>query len=155
MKEISYNELKSLPEGSYKLIDIRRESLADYGMMPGAVNIPFDNLEDSKELADSPKEKKLIFYCEVGKLSKEIDDTREYLEGRDCYSLAEGYMGYIRAGLESREDKEEKRKKAELSIRKKYHKQLFSQFAKACKTYKLINPGDHIAVCISGGKAWP
>ena len=152
MKEISYNELKSLPEGSYKLIDIRRESLADYGMMPGAVNIPFDNLEGSKELADIPKEKKLIFYCEVGKLSKEIDDTREYLEGRDCYSLAEGYMGYIRAGLESREDKEEKRKKAELSIRKKYHKQLFSRFAKACKTYKLINPGDHIAVCISGGK---
>ena len=152
MKEISYNELKSLPEGSYKLIDIRRESLADYGMMPGAVNIPFDNLEGSKELADISKEKKLIFYCEVGKLSKEIDDTREYLEGRDCYSLAEGYMGYIRAGLESREDKEEKRKKAELSIRKKYHKQLFSQFAKACKTYKLINPGDHIAVCISGGK---
>ena len=152
MKEISYNELKSLPEGSYKLIDIRRESLADYGMMPGAVNIPFDNLEGSKELADIPKEKKLIFYCEVGKLSKEIDDTREYLEGRDCYSLAEGYMGYIRAGLESREDKEEKRKKAELSIRKKYHKQLFSRFAKACKTYKLINPGDHIAVCISGRK---
>lgn len=152
MKEISYNELKSLPEGSYKLIDIRRESLADYGMMPGALNIPFDDLEGSKELADISKEKKLIFYCEVGKLSKEIDDTREYLEGRDCYSLAEGYMGYIRAGLESREDKEEKRKKAELSIRKKYHKQLFSQFAKACKTYKLINPGDHIAVCISGGK---
>ena len=152
MKEISYNELKSLPEGSYKLIDIRRESLADYGMMPGARNIPFDDLEGSKELADIPKEKKLIFYCEVGKLSKEIDDTREYLEGRDCYSLAEGYMGYIRAGLESREDKEEKRKKAELSIRKKYHKQLFSRFAKACKTYKLINPGDHIAVCISGGK---
>lgn len=152
MKEISYNELKSLPEGSYKLIDIRRESLADYGMMPGALNIPSDDLEGSKELADIPKEKKLVFYCEVGKLSKEIDDTREYLEGRDCYSLAEGYMGYIRAGLESREDKEEKRKKAELSIRKKYHKQLFSQFAKACKTYKLINPGDHIAVCISGGK---
>jgi len=46
----------------------------------------------------------------------------------------------------------EKQKKAEMSIRKKYHKQLFSRFAKACKTYKLINEGDHIAVCISGGK---
>ncbi|RKM55319.1 tRNA 2-thiocytidine biosynthesis protein TtcA [Butyrivibrio sp. X503] len=49
-------------------------------------------------------------------------------------------------------EKGEKQQRAEESIRKKYHKQLFSQFAKACKTYKLINPGDKIAVCISGGK---
>ena len=42
--------------------------------------------------------------------------------------------------------------KAELSIRKKFHKQLFSPFARACKTYKLIENGDRIAVCISGGK---
>lgn len=46
----------------------------------------------------------------------------------------------------------EKRNRAEESIRKKYHKQLFTPFAKACKTYKLIEEGDHIAVCISGGK---
>jgi len=42
--------------------------------------------------------------------------------------------------------------KAEKSIQKKFHKQLFSPFAKACKNYKLIEEGDHIAVCISGGK---
>ena len=41
---------------------------------------------------------------------------------------------------------------AEESIRKKFHKQIFSPFAKACKTYKLISEGDRIAVCISGGK---
>ena len=41
---------------------------------------------------------------------------------------------------------------AEESIRKKFHKSLFSPFAKACKKYELINEGDHIAVCISGGK---
>ncbi len=50
------------------------------------------------------------------------------------------------------EDKEEKQKKAEDSIQRKYHKQLFSPFAKACKIYQLISEGDHIAVCISGGK---
>lgn len=49
-------------------------------------------------------------------------------------------------------DMEEKRKRAEESIQKKYHKQLFTPFAKACKTYKLIEEGDRIAVCISGGK---
>ena len=46
----------------------------------------------------------------------------------------------------------EKQHKAEESIRKKFHKQLFTPFAKACKTYRLISEGDHIAVCISGGK---
>ena len=46
----------------------------------------------------------------------------------------------------------EKQHKAEESIRKKFHKQLFTPFAKACKTYRLITEGDHIAVCISGGK---
>ncbi len=45
-----------------------------------------------------------------------------------------------------------KQERAEESIRKKYHKQIFSPFAKACKTYRLIEDGDHIAVCISGGK---
>ena len=43
-------------------------------------------------------------------------------------------------------------KRAEESIQKKFHKQLFSPFAKACKKYELIEDGDHIAVCISGGK---
>lgn len=47
---------------------------------------------------------------------------------------------------------EESIKKAEESIRKKFHKTIFSPFAKACKTYELIKEGDHIAVCISGGK---
>ena len=48
--------------------------------------------------------------------------------------------------------KNEKQKRAEESLQKKFHKQLFSPFAKACKTYKLIEEGDRIAVCISGGK---
>lgn len=47
---------------------------------------------------------------------------------------------------------EESIARAEESIRKKFHKQIFSPFAKACKTYELIQDGDHIAVCISGGK---
>ena len=46
----------------------------------------------------------------------------------------------------------EKKEKIELSIRKKFHKELFSKFAKAINEYDLIQPGDKIAVCISGGK---
>ncbi len=40
----------------------------------------------------------------------------------------------------------------ELSIRKKFHKQLFSKFAKAINEYQLVQENDRIAVCISGGK---
>lgn len=45
--------------------------------------------------------------------------------------------------------------KAELveeSIRKRFHKELFSKFAKAINDYDLIQKNDRIAVCISGGK---
>lgn len=40
----------------------------------------------------------------------------------------------------------------ELSIRKKFHKNIFSRFAKAINEYELLKEGDRVAVCISGGK---
>ena len=40
----------------------------------------------------------------------------------------------------------------EQSIRKKFHKQLFTRFAKALNTYDMLKEGDKVAVCISGGK---
>ena len=43
-------------------------------------------------------------------------------------------------------------KEVEKSIRKRFHKRLLSPFAKAINTYELLSPGDHVAVCISGGK---
>lgn len=42
--------------------------------------------------------------------------------------------------------------KVEFSIQKKYHKYLWTPFARAVTRYELIKPGDRIAVCISGGK---
>lgn len=152
MKEITYDELKSLPDDAYTLIDIRSEGQTLYGMMPGAVWINPEDPETIRKLSEIPDGRILVFYCEIGQRSREIDVTLEILKERECYSLAEGYIGYVRAGIKSDADKEEKRKKAEKSIQKKFHKQLFSPFARACKTYRLIEEGDHIAVCISGGK---
>lgn len=53
----------------------------------------------------------------------------------------------------SKEERElTKAEQIELSIRKKFHKQLFSKFAKAINEYQLVQENDRIAVCISGGK---
>ena len=40
----------------------------------------------------------------------------------------------------------------EKSIRKKFRRNLFNMFVKAVCDYSLVEPGDRIAVCISGGK---
>ncbi len=40
----------------------------------------------------------------------------------------------------------------ETDLRKRYHKKLFSPFAKAINTYRLLQEHDKVAVCISGGK---
>ncbi|WP_026666659.1 ATP-binding protein [Butyrivibrio sp. AE2005] len=153
MKEISLNDLRKLPEGSYRLIDVRDEALASYGMLPGAIHIDMEELgkEDNAAIGDIPQDKTIILYCQIGKKTKEAVELPA-LNGREYYGLEGGYMGYLQDELAHMEEGGEKQKKAEMSIRKKYHKQLFSRFAKACKTYKLINEGDHIAVCISGGK---
>jgi len=42
--------------------------------------------------------------------------------------------------------------KVEKSIRRRFHKELFSKFAKAINEYRLVQENDRIAVCISGGK---
>lgn len=44
------------------------------------------------------------------------------------------------------------REVAERSLIKTYRKTLWNPFIAAVKRYELVSPGDHIAVCVSGGK---
>ncbi|MBP5528507.1 MAG: ATPase [Lachnospiraceae bacterium] len=153
MKEIKFEELDQLKTDSYVLIDIRDDELRAYGMIPGSLSIDLSIDENIiKEKIDSiPEDKTLVFYCEIGRKTKELDDE-DYLTGRDCLSLEGGYIGYVKASMAKDEEIKERQHRAEESIRKKFHKPLFTPFAKACKTYRLIEEGDRIAVCISGGK---
>jgi tRNA(Ile)-lysidine synthase TilS/MesJ/rhodanese-related sulfurtransferase len=125
------------------IIDMRDEYAFSYGHMDGAVNIPQQELEGS----ELPKDKKLIICCKSGIISREAaEKLRE--RGYDAYNLTGGYCEWLRIKLENRQITED----VEKSIRKKFHRSIWSRFAKAVSLYELVKPGDKIAVCISGGK---
>ena len=46
----------------------------------------------------------------------------------------------------------ERREQIEDSLRRRYKKDLFGRFTRAVVEFSLVEPNDHIAVCISGGK---
>ena len=122
-------------------------------MIPGAIHSAEQELyanlvRYAKEL---DPQKDVILYCQRGVRSINLAEAFEK-QGRECCSLSGGYLAYLRDTVSSDKQSSEIQPKAENSIRRKYHKQLFTPFAKACKQYQLIREGDHIAVCISGGK---
>jgi len=153
MREVSLPELERMEEGSFVLIDTRSADNVRYGMIPGAIHIPEAELIENAAYCarELPGDRTLIVYCQRGVRSIAVSDVLADC-GRECFSLAGGYLAWLRASTNKVEDRQEGQKKAEDSIRGKFHKQLFSPFAKACREYRLIEDGDRIAVCISGGK---
>ena len=153
--EISYEELNDKNRGSYRLIDLREEQTRSYGMIPGAIAMSEEKLMGDG-LADLPEGNEVILYCNRGEKSLQYAGLLQD-KGIPALSLKGGYNGWLLGHMMAQEalDSENNGQFArdvEQSIRKKFHKALFSPFAKACKTYELIKPGDKIAVCISGGK---
>ena len=144
--EITVEELSVISEESYILIDIRDEQAFSFGHIDGSVNIPQKELEDDHH-AGLPKDQKLIICCKSGVISRE---TAELLRGSgyDAYNLIGGYYGWLQQKIENSQIAE----RVESSIRKKFHKTILSRFTKAINVYQLVNSGDKIAVCISGGK---
>ncbi|MBP3926216.1 MAG: ATPase [Clostridium sp.] len=150
--ELTWQEVKALPVGSFCLIDIRNKAAAAYGMLPGAIHIPEEELEE--KLSGIPEDQLVVLYCTKGLFSLEQAE-RLQKAGRRAYSLSGGYTGWLLSEMRKERKKEDIRTRAEEveeSIRKRFHKELFSRFARAVKQYELIQAGDRIAVCISGGK---
>lgn len=143
--EITLEEIETKDDGDYLIIDIRDKTAFEYGHIKGSVNLSPSEIE-GKNL---PKDKELYICCRSGIVSYDI---AEELRGKGyrAFNLKGGYVEWLRRriGISSADTAE----KAERSIVKKYHKKLFSAFAKAIVTYRLIEPNDKIAVCISGGK---
>jgi rhodanese-related sulfurtransferase len=80
--------------GSHKgfLLDVRTAGEFARGTIPGAVNIPLQQLRD--RLSELPKDRQITVFCQVG--------MRGYLacrilsqKGFDCYNLCGGYRTYL------------------------------------------------------------
>ena len=146
--ELTYTKLCEEENDKYILIDIRNKVFYDYGHIPNSINLTSSELKEKLELFS--KDKQVIIYCKDGKGSKLISEKLQS-NGYNVHSLKGGYIGYINDYYLNL-DPNEVTKKVEFSISKKFHRVLFSKFAKAINEYELISPGDKIAVCISGGK---
>ena len=145
-EEISVSEMLKLDEREYLVIDIRDEIAFTYGTINNAVNIPQNQLDE--KLGTLPKDKLLIICCKSGIISDPVaQNMRE--KGFNAANLKEGYYGYMLANLK---DDSDRVKDIERSINKKFHKGIWSKFTSAINDYQLVEEGDKIAVCISGGK---
>ena len=146
--EIDFDEISKKESDKVSIIDIRSESSYEYGHIPGSINVPYEKFDEM--IPNLSKDKEFFVYCKSGVISPEIVDKMTNL-GFNTKNISGGYFGWLREHFTDL-DEGEKQLQVEESLRKKFHKQIFSKFAKAINEYELLSPGDKVAVCISGGK---
>jgi rhodanese-related sulfurtransferase len=85
-------------DGNIILIDLRAPEMAEKGHIPGAVNIPFDQLEDSWEQFPSFARAPIIFYGEGDQAEKAVEMLRTwgYL---NLSVVAGGFERWIKEGF--------------------------------------------------------
>lgn len=150
-RSLSLDQMRQLKEQEFLLIDVRDQTAYNHGYIPNAINVEIDKILNGEYVP--PADKKMILYCLKGIISVE---AAEYLtqKGFEAYNLEGGYGNWLISSMEEEKEMDGaiRLEEIEKSLRKKFHKDIFSRFAKAINEYKLVKENDKIAVCISGGK---
>lgn len=144
---ITIEELADLPEGSYRLYDVRSAASFSYGTIPRSQSAP-DIVEEAQR-GELPRDRKLILFCMHGTQSADCTAALVHM-GYDAYSLQGGYEMWLRRHMDSTDRSREVEQS--LTKRRRFKENLFQRFTKAIVEFDMIRPGDNIAVCISGGK---
>ena len=158
--EINAERLMQLPAGSYLAADMRDEYSCGYGMLDGAVRVGEDELQAFLENGEPlpalvqaiDKGTPIVLYCKYGRISFDAAEAlREKGYGNFC-SLKGGYGSWALEQSRRAAADEERRNEIEKALRKTFRHDLIGRFEKAVVQYSLVEEGDRIAICISGGK---
>ena len=157
MKSITIESLERANKDKILVVDIRPEDQYQRGTFPGAVNLPMAEFEDRKTELELYKDKEIYLMCHTGERSLEyVQDL--IADGYDAGNVTGGYRSYLKLTLtrfvqkDSEEQLAERTREIERSIIKKFRRSVWRPFTKALNEYQLVQEGDKIAVCISGGK---
>ncbi len=161
MKSMTIEQAEKLitPGGKWVMLDIRSQEEFLRSSYPEALSIPQRQFEEDPEgsISRLDRGKSYLVMCHTGDHSRDIVSLLQD-HGIDAANLDGGWRAYLRLSLQRfmEEDQDEKRSEKtaaiERSIIKRFRKTVWSPFTKAVKDYQLIQEGDRIACCISGGK---